>query len=815
VVTEGFLDFTHTNMAEKLSTKPLTREELSDLIEELEKIRGRHTELVTVLVPAGSNLNVVIDQLESEKSTARNIKSKTTQKNVIEAIERIVRQLRMLGQVTPKNGIAVYSGNVSSVEGQEDMRIWAFEPPEELNMRLYRCDQVFIVEPLKELVEIKDVYGLFVIERKEATIGVLEGKRIKILQHLESFIPGKIRAGGQCLSPDTLIMSSNGEIIEISKSHNPLLIVSENFNKEESEETPIIVKWENNKPLFKIITKYPQLTINASGEHIFFVRTEKGIEEKPLSELKIGDFLIMPEKITLNLEDQNISFKPKIKRAEDMKKVIIPEKINWDFAKILGYYLGDGSYELDRLTFFEQRKEVADYYKNLMEKAFGIEVKYDFRKSKNYHQLRVYSRIISQLFREIFVTSNKTLNQTIPEIILKSSDKSLAGFISGFFDAEGYISSHRIGLGINNKALARQLQLCLLRFGIISSLWEYDNRRNPYSDNIRYTISIDDRTSVKRFYEQIGFSSFEKQEKLKIVLKNRKNRSNIRQLTVNGKDVARIIRNSGLSTARFKCSSFFVNKRQISKEIFKERILDKIENSDLKRRLEFIYNSNLILTKIHKIEPLKVEKTIDIETKNHNFIANGLVVHNSAARYSRIIENTAIEFFRKCAEALKAQFFDMKNLKGIIIGGPMPTKDDFVKEGNLVTALKEKIIGMKDIGYADEHGIDLLVEASGDILAQQEIIKEKKLMERFFSMLGKEKTKIAYGLEPVKKYLDTAAVDVLYLSKKLPKEQIKELSKKAEDISASIEMISIETEEGMSFFHLSGIGAILRYAANV
>jgi len=802
-------------MAEKLQTKPVTREELADIIEELEKIRGRHTELVTVLVPAGSNLNVVIDQLESEKSTARNIKSRTTQKNVIEAIERIVRQLRMLGQTTPPNGIAVYSGNVSSVEGQEDMRIWAFEPPEELGIRLYRCDQVFIVEPLKELVEIKDVYGLFVIERKEATIGVLEGKRIKILQHLESFIPGKIRAGGQCLSSDTLIMNSNGEIIEISKAHNPLFIVSENFNKEESEETPILVKWENNKQLFKIITKYPQLNIEASGDHIFFVRTEKGIEEKPLSELKMGDFLIMPEKINLNLEDQKINFIPITKTKNGLKKVNIPKIVNPDFAKILGYYLGDGCYEIDRITFFEQRKEVAKFYKALMEKVFGIEARYTFRESKNYHQLRVYSRIISQLFKHIFNEQNKTLNQKMPEIILKSSNQSLAAFLSGFFDAEGYVSSQRIGLGINNKILAKQLQLCLLRFGIISSLWEYDNRKNPYSNNIRYTISIDDGTSVKRFCEQIGFNSSEKQNKLKNILKNRKNRSNIRQLVVNGKDIATIIRNSGLSTAKFKCPSFFVNKRQISKEIFKERILNKIDNSDLKRRLEFIYNSNLILTKIHKIESLKVEKTIDIETKNHNFIANGLIVHNSAARYSRIIENTAIEFFRKCAEALKAQFFDMKNLKGIIIGGPMPTKDDFVKDGNLVTALKEKIIGMKDIGYADEHGIELLVEASGDILAQQEIIKEKKLMERFFSMLGKEKTKIAYGLEPVKKFLDMAAVDTLYLSKKLPKEQIKELINKAEEISAKVELISIETEEGMQFFHLSGIGAILRYAANV
>ena len=96
-------------MPEKIDLHPYSREELSEVLEELSAIRGRHTELVSVLVPAGANLNVVIDQLESEKSTARNIKSKTTQKNVIEALERATRQLRMLGQQTPKNGIAIYS----------------------------------------------------------------------------------------------------------------------------------------------------------------------------------------------------------------------------------------------------------------------------------------------------------------------------------------------------------------------------------------------------------------------------------------------------------------------------------------------------------------------------------------------------------------------------------------------------------------------------------------------------------------------------------------------------------------------------------
>ena len=42
-------------------------------------------------------------------------------------------------------------------------------------------------------------------------------------------------------------MKDNGEIIEIKDSHNPLIVISENFNEEITEKTPIIAKWENKK----------------------------------------------------------------------------------------------------------------------------------------------------------------------------------------------------------------------------------------------------------------------------------------------------------------------------------------------------------------------------------------------------------------------------------------------------------------------------------------------------------------------------------------------------------------------------------------
>lgn len=790
----------------------IQKQKLRKFIKELEGYRGRHTELVSVYIPAGYDLNKIIQHLQEEQGTASNIKDKNTRNNVIDSLEKMIRHLRLFKR-TPENGLAIFSGNASVREDQTDIRVWSIEPPQPINTRLYRCDQTFVLDLLKEILTIKETFGLVVIDNREANIGLLRGTLITEIADFHSQVPGKTHAGGQCLNPETLVMLDNGNIIKIKDIHNPNLIVSENFNLEKSEVTPVIARWSNKKELFKIVTKYPTIDIEASADHTFFVRNSNGIEEKSLSEIKVGDFLIMPEKIDLILEDQKINFVPSMKRK--FKQVTIPEKVNPDFARILGYYLGDGSHEIDRITFFEQREQVAEHYKELIERVFSIKVDMRFRASKNYYQIRIYSRVVSQLLKDIFYFNkkNKTFQGKIPEIILKSSDTSLAAFILGLFDAEGYISRGNLGFGVNNKTLTKQLNIALLRLGIISSVLEYDNRRNPYSKKIRYTLQISDTQSLKRYYNLIGFTSIEKYEKLKKTLKNRSNRTNVRQLVVNGKEIAKILRNSGIYTTQFRNPGFFVNKRQMSKEIFKITILDKIKNEDLKKRLYLFYNSNLILTKIVKIQKIGLVDTVDIETKNHNFIANGLIVHNSAQRFAALREVFAKDFYNKVAEAINREFLSMKqHLKGIIVGGPGPTKETFVSGNYINNELKKKILGVKDLSYTGEFGLNELVDKSQDLLAKEEVTKEKQLVNRFFEMLARDPDKTAYGKTEVDRALGYGAVDTLILSDFLQEELLDYYEKKAQETGAKLEVVSTETKEGMQIREIGGIVAILRFA---
>jgi len=169
---------------------------LRKLLEDLEKFRGRHTELVSVYIPAGHNLQDIVNMLRQEYTLTENVKSKTVRNNVLAAIDKILQELRFYNK-TPVNGLVLFSGNVSEIEGQIDVKVWTIEPPEPLRIKKYWCDQKFELEALRDMVAEKELYGLIVLDNREATIGLLKGKKIEILRKIESIVPGKTIKGGQ------------------------------------------------------------------------------------------------------------------------------------------------------------------------------------------------------------------------------------------------------------------------------------------------------------------------------------------------------------------------------------------------------------------------------------------------------------------------------------------------------------------------------------------------------------------------------------------------------------------------------------------
>jgi peptide chain release factor subunit 1 len=177
----------------------MTQRQIYDLkrqLEELRRCRGKHTELISLYVPPSKQIFDAMSYLRNEFSQSQNIKSKTTMKNVLSAIESIMSRLKTFKQ-PPPHGLAMFVGHKSVGADRTEMVAYVIEPPMPVITFLYRCDSEFHLQPLEDMLTEKEIYGLFLIDRRECTVGMLRGNRVEMLRYMTSQVPGKHGRGGQ------------------------------------------------------------------------------------------------------------------------------------------------------------------------------------------------------------------------------------------------------------------------------------------------------------------------------------------------------------------------------------------------------------------------------------------------------------------------------------------------------------------------------------------------------------------------------------------------------------------------------------------
>ena len=175
---------------------PREKYDLKRKLEELKACKGRHTELISLYIPPNKQIFDVNSYLKNEYSQSQNIKSKTTMKNVLSAIESIMSRLKQFKQ-PPENGLIFFVGHKSVGSDKTEMVAYVIEPIIPITTFLYRCDSLFYTEPLEQMFVEKQIYGLLLIDRRECTVGLLKGNRVEMLKYMTSQVPGKHGRGGQ------------------------------------------------------------------------------------------------------------------------------------------------------------------------------------------------------------------------------------------------------------------------------------------------------------------------------------------------------------------------------------------------------------------------------------------------------------------------------------------------------------------------------------------------------------------------------------------------------------------------------------------
>ena len=231
----------------------------------------------------------------------------------------------------------------------------------------------------------------------------------------------------------------------------------------------------------------------------------------------------------------------------------------------------------------------------------------------------------------------------------------------------------------------------------------------------------------------------------------------------------------------------------------------------------------------------------------------------SARRYERLREMNLSAYYNRVAKHAKKIFLEQNKIKGLIISGPGPTKDSFLKSDYLDYRLREKILTEVDGAYSGAEGVREAIDKSSDVLKDMRVIEEKKLIQRFLSEIHKEKSLAAYGIKEVMDATTKGAVEVIIASEDLnmlnillkcnrcstdknkilnrtsyvqekqkflsescescqavdftitETDLIEILEDKASETGTRIEVLGSGSEEGRMLMSFSGLGAILRY----
>lgn len=144
----------------------------------------------------------------------------------------------------------------------------------------------------------------------------------------------------------------------------------------------------------------------------------------------------------------------------------------------------------------------------------------------------------------------------------------------------------------------------------------------------------------------------------------------------------------------------------------------------------------------------------------------------SARRFERIREQVANDYYKRVGQHFNEIMAEIPDLKGIIIGGPGPTKYVWAEGEYMQYMLRKKVLSIVDTSYTSEAGVEEVVEKSNDILKGVRYNEEKQLVQKFLYELGHETGKAAFGEKKVQEYLEKGIVEMILISEKLEGERL-------------------------------------------
>jgi ribonucleotide reductase alpha subunit len=225
-------------------------------------------------------------------------------------------------------------------------------------------------------------------------------------------------------------------------------------------------------------------------------------------------------------------------KGDHSAPIMLPEKWDPEFAHLLGWLVGDGSFSGTVISAIygspEDREAILPRHQGLFSKLNGGREPKISAQENGTVQLRLSRRALASFFEALGLKRVKAAEKDLPWSILQAPTDIVCAFVRGLFDADGTVvnqtakATRYVGLGSRSIDLLRSVQALLSSLGITSCIYANakggpsgftytgrDGMEHSYESAAGYDLRIAGE-GIDQFAALIGFQLPSKATRLEV-----------------------------------------------------------------------------------------------------------------------------------------------------------------------------------------------------------------------------------------------------------------------------------------------------------
>jgi len=498
--------------------------------------------------------------------------------------------------------------------------------------------------------------------------------------------PGGVGFDINCLSPDSEILTEHGFRIRLSdlpkKPHGLRVYDAEEGHNDYSDLLFVAVR-EADEFAIRLITESGR-SLEGSADHP--ILTPEGYRQ--MGELRAGDSIVVYpfegveyEERSGVLLDESVFEDHQVRRYL-RERGLIP--LRWEdprigtIARLLGFAMGDGHLgEMSgrlHISFYGLKDTLEEVWRDL--KRLGVSASLYTRRGDN-SELRVASRSFALLMERLGMPKGKKSEVpfSVPEWIREAPLWVKRNFLAGLFGADGsapifkrytplpiHLTQHkRSGLEDSLLGYLKDVADLLREFGISSLIY----RIETVEGSVSYRLVIEGDENIRNFLGRVGYE-YDPRKKERglwayayLVRKER-----VKEIRREAAERAREVhRRTGSLKKAYESVKGMVNRRFVERSLYYPAG-DARPPKGFPTFEEFVdaygLRGGMVIERVKRVERMRPSYRefydVGVEHRAHNFVANGMIVHNCGVRLIRtdLSENEVRPKLRQLVDTLFA-----------------------------------------------------------------------------------------------------------------------------------------------------------------